>query len=110
TLVRRPEFAGSRLFVVWNLLGMLDLVAAVTLGTRNRILATGAAGEITTAPMAEMPLVLIPAFFVPLFFMFHLTALFQARRAQAVARSAEPAPRADTTPSRGEGPQLLPQA
>src|SRR5262249_58677150 len=74
-LVRRPGFAASRLFIVWNLLGMLDLVAAVALGTRNRILATGAAGEITTEPMAEMPLVLIPAFLVPLFFMFHLTAL-----------------------------------
>ena len=46
-LVRRPGFAGR------NLLGMLDLVAAVTLGARNRMLATGVAGEITTGPMAE---------------------------------------------------------
>jgi hypothetical protein len=30
--------------------------------------------------MARLPLVLIPAYFVPLFVMLHLTALFQARR------------------------------
>ena len=30
--------------------------------------------------MAQMPLVLIPAYFVPLFVMLHLAALFQARR------------------------------
>jgi len=30
--------------------------------------------------MAQLPLVLIPAYFVPLFVMLHLAALFQARR------------------------------
>jgi len=29
-LVRRPSFAGSRLFVIWNLLGILDLAAGRT--------------------------------------------------------------------------------
>jgi hypothetical protein len=41
----------------------------------------GLAGEVTTGPMAQLPLVLIPAYFVPLFIMFHLTALLQAQRA-----------------------------
>ena len=79
-LVRRPGFAASRLFVVWNLLGILDLVVAVSDAALNQSLATGAAGEVTVAPMAQMPLVLVPAYLVPLFVMLHLTALFQARR------------------------------
>jgi hypothetical protein len=79
-LIRVPGFAASRLFVLWNLLGVLDLVVAVSTGAIVSALATGAAGEITTAPMAQLPLVLIPAFLVPFFVMLHLTALFQARR------------------------------
>jgi hypothetical protein len=30
--------------------------------------------------MAQLPLVLIPAYLVPIFMMLHLTALFQVRR------------------------------
>jgi len=80
TLVRRPGFAISRVFVVWNLLGILDLVVAVSVGGLSSVLASGAAGEVTTGPMAQLPLVLIPAYLVPLFVMLHLAALFQARR------------------------------
>jgi hypothetical protein len=79
-LVRRPSFARSRLFVIWNLLGILDLVAAVGNGGLSQLAATGAAGEITTTPMAQLPMLLIPAFGVPLFLMLHLTGLFQAWR------------------------------
>ena len=79
-LARRPDFAASRLFVVWNLLGILDLVVAVGTGTLSQLLATDAAGGITTTPMAQMPLVLIPAYLVPLFVMLHVTALFQGWR------------------------------
>jgi len=78
-LIRHPSFAVSKTFVVWNLLGILDLVVAVSTGALSSALATGVAGEITTAPMAQLPLVLIPAYFVPLFIMLHLTSLFQAR-------------------------------
>jgi hypothetical protein len=87
TLARRPAFAASWLFVVWNLLGILDLVNAVGLAAVNQIHATGAAGEITVAPMAELPLLLVPAYLVPLFFIWHLTALFQARRLALIDRS-----------------------
>jgi hypothetical protein len=79
-LVRRPGFGTSRVFVVWNLLGILDLVIAVSVGGLSSALASGAAGEVTTGPMAQLPLVLIPAYLVPLFVMLHLAALFQARR------------------------------
>jgi hypothetical protein len=79
-LVRRPDFAISRGFVVWNLLGILDLVVAVSVGGLISVLASGSAGEVTTQPMARLPLVLIPAYLVPLFVMLHLAALFQSRR------------------------------
>jgi hypothetical protein len=73
--------------VLWNLLGILDLIAAVVTATINRILATGAAGEVTVAPMAQLPLLLVPAYLVPLFFIWHLAALFQARRLALSERS-----------------------
>jgi hypothetical protein len=78
-LVHRPGFAASRIFIVWNLLGILDLVIALSAGGLSAALASGATGEVTTGPMAYLPLVLIPAYLVPLFVTLHLAALFQAR-------------------------------
>jgi len=83
-LIRRPSFAASRLFVVWNLLGMLDLIVAVSSGGLNALLSRGIPGEITTGPMTQLPLILIPAYLVPIFFMLHLSALFQVRRLRAL--------------------------
>src|SRR5204863_202344 len=74
-------------FVAWNLLGILDLVVAVSAGALSSALASGVAGEVTTAPMAQLPLVLIPAYLVPLFIMLHLAALFQARRQASTEHS-----------------------
>lgn len=79
-LVRRPTFVASPKFVAWNLFGILDLVVAVSTGALSSGFVFGLTGKVTTAPMAQLPLVLIPAYFVPLFVMFHLAALFQARR------------------------------
>jgi hypothetical protein len=79
-LVHNPAFGKSRLFVVWNLLGILDLVTAVGTGTLSSGFVAALKGNVTTAPMAQLPLVLIPAYLVPLFIMFHVTALLQARR------------------------------
>jgi hypothetical protein len=76
-LRRNPAFAAGRLFRVWNLLGILDLVVAVSLGALSSMLGFGASGAF---PMAVMPLVLIPAFFVPLFVMLHIASLLQAKQ------------------------------
>jgi hypothetical protein len=78
-LIRRPAFVNSRLFVVWNLLGILDLVLALSMGALSSGFVVGLVGEVTTAPMAQLPLVLIPGYLVPMFIMLHLVALFQAR-------------------------------
>src|ERR1051325_1044285 len=73
-------FAASKLavpkhrnsFLVWQLLGMADLVMAVGLGTTAR-LASG--GGPSMAPMTMLPLSLIPTFIVPLLFIFHLICI-----------------------------------
>jgi len=79
-LVRQPGFAAGAAFRRWNVLGIVDLVVAVSLGTLSSTLSTGAPGEISTAPMATLPLLLIPAFLVPLFLMLHAAALLQSRQ------------------------------
>jgi hypothetical protein len=79
-LVRQPDFAASSTFIRWNVLGILDLLIAVSIGTVSTLFATGAPGEISTAPMATLPLLLIPAFLVPLFLMLHTAALMQSRQ------------------------------
>jgi len=81
SLVKHPGFTRSNAFRIWNWLGVLDLVVAVTMGALSSVLATGASGEVTTAPMAHLPLVLIPAYLVPILLMLHFTALYQTRRA-----------------------------
>ena len=79
-LIGRPGFAARSTFIFWNIFGILDLVSAITLGTAGTLIATGAAGEISTAPMATLPLLVIPAFLVPLFLMLHAAALLQSRQ------------------------------
>jgi hypothetical protein len=79
-LVRQPGFAARGTFIRWNVLGILDLLIAVSIGTVSAFFATGAPGEISTAPMATLPLLLIPAFMVPLFVMLHTAALMQSRQ------------------------------
>ena len=90
-LIRRPGFVTGPIFVIWNLLGILDLVVAVSLGALNSGFVPGLAGEMTTAAMAQLPLVLIPAYLVPLFIMLHLAALVQARREASVPGRSGPA-------------------
>jgi hypothetical protein len=80
-LARQPAFVTSAGFRRWNMLGILDLVVALSIGTLSATLTTGAPGEISTAPMATLPLLLIPAFLVPLFLMLHTAALMQGRQA-----------------------------
>ena len=78
-LLRQPGFAARGTFIRWNVLGILDLVVAVSIGAASAFFATGAAAEISAAPMATLPLLLIPAFMVPIFIMLHTAALMQSR-------------------------------
>jgi hypothetical protein len=79
-LVRHPSFATSRRYVIWNIMGITDLVVAVSLGAIGSGFFFKLSGTVTTAPMAQLPLVLVPAYLVPFFIMLHFTALAQARQ------------------------------
>jgi hypothetical protein len=79
-LIRNSSFATSRRYLTWNILGIIDLVVAVTMGTLCSGFLRGLTGNITTSPMSQLPLVLIPGYFVPLFIMLHFIALAQVRR------------------------------
>lgn len=91
-LIHDPSFSTSRRYRVWNILGIVDLAIAVSMGTISSGFLQGLTGNVTTSAMAQLPLVLIPAYMVPLFIMLHVTALAQARQ---LARSGKPAPSSD---------------
>lgn len=80
-LAREPGFAASRKFVTWNVLGILDLIVAVTVGAVVPLLFPSVISAIPTGAMTRLPLVLIPGFFVPGYIILHVIALVQARRA-----------------------------
>ena len=89
-LVRNPLFAASRRYVIWNILGIVDFVVAVSMGVLSSGLfqgINGVIGNVTSSAMNRLPLVLVPACVVPFFTMLHLTALFQARRLARSGRS-----------------------
>jgi hypothetical protein len=85
-LRRQPAFAAGKLFQVWNLLGILDLLVAVGLGAISAMLGIGISPEIKTFPMGAFPLVVVPTFLVPLFLMLHLASLLQARQMVVAGR------------------------
>src|SRR5262245_46441497 len=80
------ERAGG-LFVVWQFLGILDLVVAVGSGASLRTFSDLTASTENAGQMirlSQLPLVLVPAFAVPMFVILHLASLAQYR-AQALA-------------------------
>ena len=85
-LAREPGFAASRTFVSWNVLGILDLIVAVSVGAVVPLLFPNVISSIPTDAMARLPLVLIPGFFVPGYLILHVIALAHARRAAPRSR------------------------
>jgi hypothetical protein len=82
TMEGQSRFRSRRLFVIWQLLGVLDLVVAVGVGATLRTFAPVAGGlangELMVV-MSQLPLSLIPAFAVPLFVILHVASLAQVR-------------------------------
>jgi hypothetical protein len=64
-------------FVLWQLLGVLDLMTAVGLGA---IEGTLHPHQMTAASMTMLPLSVIPGFGVPFFLILHIICIAQARR------------------------------
>ena len=78
-------------FIFWQVLGILDLVIAVSTGTTAALLAPQGP---STAPMTVLPpLSLVPTFLVPLFVMLHIICIAQARTWKAAPQRASQAPR-----------------
>jgi len=67
-------------FILWQALGLTDLVLAVSLGTTAPLLSPG---DISMARMTVLPLSLVPTFLVPLFTIFHIVSIAQAREWKA---------------------------
>jgi hypothetical protein len=65
---------GKGVFVLWNVLGLLDLLTALSTAV---LAGFTASGPVTMAPMRLYPLSLVPAFGVPLAFILHFTGLAQ---------------------------------
>ena len=72
-------------FIFWQLLGVADLVNALTLGTLAGFIDPHG---ISTAPMAVLPMSYITTFAVPVFLILHIISVAQARRWPATAFAA----------------------
>jgi hypothetical protein len=70
-----PEHRGS--FILWQLLGVADLVNAVLLGTLSHVIDPHG---IPTSAMTVLPMSLIPTFGVPLLLILHIISIAQALR------------------------------
>ncbi len=70
------NFERRRSFIVWQILGIVDLVTAIALGTMSRLLDPHGA---STGIMTTLPMSLIPTFAVPLLLMLHVICIAQAR-------------------------------
>lgn len=82
---------GRRRAIVFNLLGLLDLVVAIGLGIATN---PGPTQVFHTTPSAELltrfPLALVPGFLAPLAFMVHFVSLWQLRRDRGNRVSSNP--------------------
>lgn len=77
-------------FILWQLLGITDLVTAVSLGTTARLLDSSGPSML---PLTVLPLSLIPTFLVPLFMIFHVICIAQAKAWKSASDNTGPASR-----------------
>jgi len=76
---RAPQKAAG-LVVAWNVLGLLDLTDALGLGFLTSPSRYALEVQPNSDLMTVLPLVLVPVYLVPLFFVFHLASLAKLRR------------------------------
>lgn len=75
--LRLANPAHRKSFILWQVLGIADLVNALALGTLSGIIDPHG---IPTAPMTVLPMSYISTFAVPLFLILHIICIAQARR------------------------------
>ena len=74
---------GRRLGLAWNILGIVDLANAVSMGVTSAVLhllATPSGSVAPGSPLLALPLVLVPTFGVPLSLILHSLSIRQLRR------------------------------
>ena len=84
-LARDPGYLAAPGPARFHALGMLDFAVAVGTGVATSASIPVVVDGITTGPLGVLPLVLIPAFAVPLWICLHLAAFAQIRAARAAA-------------------------
>ncbi len=85
-------------FILWQLLGVTDLVSAVALGALAGVLDPHG---IAPTAMTMLPMSLIPTFGVPLFLIIHIICIAQAIRWPEVAPSSLPQSLNAASPNQG---------
>ena len=81
---KQVGFIASNRFLWWNIFGLLDFFVAVGTGSASRLIGPEVLGASMDA-MSTLPLVMIPAFTVPMFIITHIIMLmraFEARKNQ----------------------------
>ncbi|MGE0724454.1 MAG: hypothetical protein AB7O45_08770 [Alphaproteobacteria bacterium] len=81
-LARDPGWLASRELARFHALGLLDFAVAVGTGVAASGRIPLVVDGVTTGPLGVLPLVLIPAFAVPLWICLHLAAFAQIRAAR----------------------------
>lgn len=81
-LAGNATFLNDLRFRLFHYAGLLDFVVAVGTGIAARNQIAGLVGDVTTAPMGQIPLVLIPVIAVPAFIILHIIVLMQVRAAR----------------------------
>ena len=76
---RAPHKAAG-LVAAWNVLGLLDLIDALGLGFLTAPSRFAFEVQPTSDLMTVLPLLLVPVYLVPLFFVLHLASLAKLRR------------------------------
>jgi hypothetical protein len=74
-------------FILWQALGITDLVTAVTLGTTAQFLRPQ---DPSMLPMTVLPLSLVPTFLVPLYLILHAICIAQTRSWKFASASPRP--------------------
>jgi hypothetical protein len=81
--------AHRKSFIVWQFLGIADLITAIALGALASVIDPHG---VATGAMTELPLSMIPTFAVPLLMIFHIICIAQAMQWPIRRYSAIPEP------------------
>lgn len=79
-VVRSNSSSSRKTAYLWNSLGVLDLMNAIAIGAMSVALRHAAPGGSTASPILAYPLVMVPAFGVPLAFILHGLSILQLHR------------------------------